>query len=190
MIFSGLPSALPGRAFLFALTAPSIFFNSSNDSATSASFGSRSRMGVGHSSSYLPSAAAVTGQVTVRRSLSHGSRDVILRRGQHLDQKARVGSIRHPGSSGSWSQAPGTAALRLRGPRRGRTRLGPGRARRRPARHRTRHPEDRVIDIAFDVNLEFGLYISPRVVTRGILNDPVWRETPFLKNVARDSIPL
>ena len=26
--------------------------------------------------------------------------------------------------------------------------------------------EDRVIDIAFDVNLEFGLYISPRVVTR------------------------
>ena len=50
--------------------------------------------------------------------------------------------------------------------------------------------EDRVIDIAFDVNLEFGLYISPRVVTPGILNDPVWRETPFLKNVVRESVPL
>ena len=50
--------------------------------------------------------------------------------------------------------------------------------------------EDRVIDIAFDVNLEFGLYISPRVVTRGILNDPVWSETPFLKNIVRESIPL
>ena len=50
--------------------------------------------------------------------------------------------------------------------------------------------EDRVIDIAFDVNLEFGLYISPRVVTRGILDDPVWRETLFLKNVVRESIPL
>jgi len=50
--------------------------------------------------------------------------------------------------------------------------------------------EDRVIDIAFDVNLEFGLYISPRVVTPGILNDPVWRETPFFKNVVRESIPL
>jgi len=50
--------------------------------------------------------------------------------------------------------------------------------------------EDRVIDIAFDVNLEFGLYISPRVVTRGILDDPVWRETPFFKNVVRESIPL
>jgi predicted nucleotidyltransferase len=50
--------------------------------------------------------------------------------------------------------------------------------------------EDRIIDIAFDVNLEFGLYISPRVVTRGILDDPIWRETPFLKNVVRESIPL
>jgi predicted nucleotidyltransferase len=50
--------------------------------------------------------------------------------------------------------------------------------------------EDRMIDIAFDVNLEFGVYISPRVVTPRILNDPVWRETPFIKNVARESIPL
>ena len=50
--------------------------------------------------------------------------------------------------------------------------------------------EDRIIDIAFDVNLDFGVYISPRVVTLGILNDPVWRETPFIKNVARESIPL
>lgn len=50
--------------------------------------------------------------------------------------------------------------------------------------------EDRIIDIAFDVNLDFGVYISPRVVTPGILSDPVWRETPFIKNVARESIPL
>ena len=50
--------------------------------------------------------------------------------------------------------------------------------------------EDRIIDIAFDVNLDFGVYMSPRVVTLGILNDPVWRETPFIKNVAGESIPL
>jgi predicted nucleotidyltransferase len=50
--------------------------------------------------------------------------------------------------------------------------------------------EDRAIDIAFDVNLEFGVYISPRVVTPGILNHPVWRETPFIRNVAGESIPL
>ena len=50
--------------------------------------------------------------------------------------------------------------------------------------------EDRIIDIAFDVNLAFGVYISPRVVTRGILEHPIWGETPFIKNVARESIPL
>jgi predicted nucleotidyltransferase len=50
--------------------------------------------------------------------------------------------------------------------------------------------EDRVIDIAFDVNLEFSVYVSPRVITPGILNDPVWRETPFIRNVASESIPL
>ena len=50
--------------------------------------------------------------------------------------------------------------------------------------------EDRIIDIAFDVNLAFGVYISPRVVTPAILADPIRRETPFLKNVTRESIPL
>ncbi len=50
--------------------------------------------------------------------------------------------------------------------------------------------EDRVIDIAFDVNLEFGVYVSPRVVTPEILNHPVWRETSFIRNVAGESIPL
>ena len=50
--------------------------------------------------------------------------------------------------------------------------------------------EDRVIDLAFDVNVPFNVYISPRVVTPGILNDPVWGESPFVKAVARESIPL
>ena len=50
--------------------------------------------------------------------------------------------------------------------------------------------EDRIIDIAFDVNVEFGVYISPRVVTPGILNHPVWGATPFLSNVRRESLPL
>ena len=50
--------------------------------------------------------------------------------------------------------------------------------------------EDRIVDIAFDVNLECGVYVSPRVVTPAILNDPVRREALFFKNVARESIPL
>jgi len=56
--------------------------------------------------------------------------------------------------------------------------------------HERSQLEDCIIDIAFDVNVEFGVYISPRVLTAGILADPVWRETPFLKNVMRESIPL
>jgi predicted nucleotidyltransferase len=47
-----------------------------------------------------------------------------------------------------------------------------------------------VVDIAFDVNLAHDVYISPRVVTPEILNHPVWRETPFLRNVARESVPI
>ena len=50
--------------------------------------------------------------------------------------------------------------------------------------------EDRIVDIAFDINLACGVYVSPRVVTPAILNDPVRRETLFFKNVARESIPL
>ena len=50
--------------------------------------------------------------------------------------------------------------------------------------------EDRIIDLAFDVNVEFGVYISPRVVTPGILDHPVWGATPFLANVIRDSVAL
>jgi predicted nucleotidyltransferase len=50
--------------------------------------------------------------------------------------------------------------------------------------------EDRVIDVAFDVNVEFGVYISPRVVTPSILSHPIWGATPFLASVRRDGVPL
>ena len=41
-----------------------------------------------------------------------------------------------------------------------------------------------------DVNLEFDVYVSPTVLTAGILSHPVWRETVFLENVLRERIPL
>lgn len=50
--------------------------------------------------------------------------------------------------------------------------------------------EDRVLDIAFDVNLKHDVYISPRVLDRSILSDPVWSITPFLRAIAKDGIPL
>ena len=50
--------------------------------------------------------------------------------------------------------------------------------------------EDRVLDIAFDVNLKHDVYISPRVIGRSILSDPVWSITPFLQAIAKEGIPL
>jgi predicted nucleotidyltransferase len=50
--------------------------------------------------------------------------------------------------------------------------------------------EREVVDLAFDVNLQHDVYISPRVLTAGTMADPVWGQTPFLKSVRREGIPL
>jgi predicted nucleotidyltransferase len=50
--------------------------------------------------------------------------------------------------------------------------------------------EDRILDIAFEVNLADEVYISPRVIAHATLQDPLWRATPFLQAVERDGIPL
>ena len=50
--------------------------------------------------------------------------------------------------------------------------------------------EDRVLDIAFDVNLKHDVYISPRVIDTSILSDPVWSITPFLRALAKEGISL
>src|SRR5206468_12389224 len=50
--------------------------------------------------------------------------------------------------------------------------------------------ETRVVDIAFDVNLEFNVFISPVVITPAILSRPMWRQTPFIETVLREGIAL
>lgn len=50
--------------------------------------------------------------------------------------------------------------------------------------------EDRILDIAFEVNLEHDVYVSPCVVPKGVLEHPVWKITPFLESVVRRGIPL
>ncbi len=50
--------------------------------------------------------------------------------------------------------------------------------------------EDQVLDVAFEVNVTHGVYISPRVVPRATLEDSVWRLTPFLQAVEREGVPL
>jgi len=50
--------------------------------------------------------------------------------------------------------------------------------------------EDQILDIAFEVNLAHEVYISPRVIGRATLEDPVWKMTPFLQALAKEGIPL
>ena len=57
-------------------------------------------------------------------------------------------------------------------------------------RRKTSKLEDHVIDTAFEVNLKYGVYISPRVVGQSVMRHPVWRLTPFLRSVQREGISV
>lgn len=50
--------------------------------------------------------------------------------------------------------------------------------------------ENRVLDIAFDISLARDVFISPRVIARAVIEDPVWNITPFLQAIEREGIPL
>ena len=50
--------------------------------------------------------------------------------------------------------------------------------------------EDAILDIAFDVNLDHEVYISPRVIEKATLEHPVWRITPFVRALERDGVSL
>lgn len=50
--------------------------------------------------------------------------------------------------------------------------------------------EDVALDIAFDVNLNHDVYLSPKVISQATLEDPVWKITPFLRDVVKEGIPL
>jgi predicted nucleotidyltransferase len=50
--------------------------------------------------------------------------------------------------------------------------------------------EDEVVDIAFDVDLAYDVYISPRVLPASVLSHPVWSLTGFVRAVEREGISL
>ncbi len=50
--------------------------------------------------------------------------------------------------------------------------------------------KDQVIDIAFEINLEFDVYISPRVIAEDVFKHPVWRITSFIKAVQKEGIAI
>ena len=50
--------------------------------------------------------------------------------------------------------------------------------------------EDVVLDMAFDVNLAYEVYISPRVIEKAVFEHPVWRITPFVRALEQEGVPL
>jgi predicted nucleotidyltransferase len=50
--------------------------------------------------------------------------------------------------------------------------------------------ENAVLDLAFRVNLAHDVYISPRVIARPILDDPVWSATHCLRALDAEGAPL
>ena len=49
---------------------------------------------------------------------------------------------------------------------------------------------DQILDEAFEVNVQYGVYISPRIITMSIYNHPVWRMTPFLRGLREKAVVL
>jgi predicted nucleotidyltransferase len=50
--------------------------------------------------------------------------------------------------------------------------------------------ENAILDLAFQVNLAHDVYISPRVIARRVLEDPVWGSTPFIRTLQAEGAPL
>lgn len=49
---------------------------------------------------------------------------------------------------------------------------------------------NQILDVAFEVNLKHGVYISPRIIPLSVYNDPLWRMTPFLKRLRAQALSL
>ena len=49
---------------------------------------------------------------------------------------------------------------------------------------------NKIIDIAFEVNLKYDVYISPRVLPEEVFKNPLWRATPFIQNLEKEAIAI
>ena len=49
---------------------------------------------------------------------------------------------------------------------------------------------NKIIDIAFEVNLKYDVYISPRVLSEAIFKNPLWRATPFIQNLEKEAVAI
>ncbi|MBU0693937.1 MAG: nucleotidyltransferase domain-containing protein [Candidatus Omnitrophica bacterium] len=47
-----------------------------------------------------------------------------------------------------------------------------------------------IIDTAFDVNLAYGVYISPRIISLELFNNPLFFSTPFIQHIKKEGVKL
>ena len=47
-----------------------------------------------------------------------------------------------------------------------------------------------ILDLAFEVNLKYGVYLSPRIISQSIFDHSVWRLTPFLQRLRQNSVSV
>ena len=56
------------------------------------------------------------------------------------------------------------------------------------------HPDvgdrETLVDLATDVSLVHGVYLSPRLIPLDVLHHPVWRLTGFLRAVEQEGVPV
>jgi hypothetical protein len=55
-------------------------------------------------------------------------------------------------------------------------------------REKNRFFENALLDQAFEINLRYDLYISPRIIAVSSFEDPLLNITPFFKNLEREAV--
>lgn len=48
----------------------------------------------------------------------------------------------------------------------------------------------KIWDIAFEVNVQHDVYISPRIIPLSIFTHPTWSQTPFIKEIDQHALAL
>lgn len=49
---------------------------------------------------------------------------------------------------------------------------------------------DFIYDIAFNINLKYDLYISPRIISKELYENPIFKITPFIQSIEQEGITI
>ena len=49
---------------------------------------------------------------------------------------------------------------------------------------------NKIIDVAFEINLKYDVYISPRILPEKVFKNSLWRATPFIQNLQKEAVAI